>query len=147
MEMAIVRWRPWQELEAIRREMDRLWERFFGEPTVEEVGAAWIPPLDVAETKDEVIVTVELPGIDPSNVEVTLANGVLTIKGEKKHERKDERYHLIERTYGAFTRSLRLPVDVDEEKVKATYKDGVLKIVMPKVEKAKEKEIRIEVER
>jgi len=90
---------------------------------------------------------VELPGIDPSNVEVTLANGVLTIKGEKKHERKDERYHLIERTYGAFTRSLRLPVDVDEEKVKATYKDGVLKIVMPKVEKAKEKEIRIEVER
>jgi len=72
---------------------------------------------------------------------------VLTIKGEKKHERKDERYHLIERTYGAFTRSIRLPVDVNESDVKATYRDGVLKIVLPKVEKAKEKEIKIEIEK
>jgi len=146
--MALVKWRPfWTEMEALRREMDRLWERFFGESPIEEVGAEWVPPLDVAETKDQVIVSVELPGIDPNNVEVTLSNGVLTIKGEKKHERKDERYHLIERTYGAFTRSIRLPVDVNESDVKATYRDGVLKIVLPKVEKAKEKEIKIEIEK
>jgi HSP20 family protein len=145
--MALIKWRPWAEIEALKREMDRMWERFFGESPIQEVGAEWIPPLDVAETKDEIIVTVELPGVDPSNVEVTVANGILTIKGEKKHERKDERYHLIERTYGAFTRSIRLPVDFDENNVKATYKDGVLKIVLPKVEKAKEKEIKIQIEK
>jgi len=61
-------------MEALRREMDRLWERFFGESPIEEVGAEWVPPLDVAETKDQVIVSVELPGIDPNNVEVTLSN-------------------------------------------------------------------------
>jgi HSP20 family protein len=145
--MALIKWRPWAEIEALKREMDRMWERFFGESPIQEVGAEWIPPLDVAETKDEIIVTVELPGVDPSNVEVTVANGILTIKGEKKHERKDERYHLIERTYGTFTRSIRLPVDFDENNVKATYKDGVLKIVLPKVEKAKEKEIKIQIEK
>jgi HSP20 family protein len=145
--MALIKWRPWAEIEALKREMDRMWERFFGESSIQEVGAEWIPPLDVAETKDEIIVTVELPGVDPSNVEVTVANGILTIKGEKKHERKDERYHLIERTYGTFTRSIRLPVDFDENNVKATYKDGVLKIVLPKVEKAKEKEIKIQIEK
>jgi HSP20 family protein len=145
--MALIKWRPWAEIEALKREMDRMWEKFFGESPIQEVGAEWIPPLDVAETKDEIIVTVELPGVDPSNVEVTVANGILTIKGEKKHERKDERYHLIERTYGTFTRSIRLPVDFDENNVKATYKDGVLKIVLPKVEKAKEKEIKIQIEK
>jgi HSP20 family protein len=145
--MALIKWRPWAEIEALKRALDRMWERFFGESPIQEVGAEWIPPLDVAETKDEIIVTVELPGVDPSNVEVTVANGILTIKGEKKHERKDERYHLIERTYGAFTRSIRLPVDFDENNVKATYKDGVLKIVLPKVEKAKEKEIKIQIEK
>lgn len=144
--MALMRWKPWAEMEALKREMDRLWERFFGEPSI-EVGAEWIPPLDVAETKDHIIVTVELPGIEPNNVEVTFSNGVLTIKGEKRQERKDERYHLVERSYGAFTRSIRLPVDVDEANVKATYKDGVLKITLPKVEKAREKEIKIEIEK
>ena len=145
--MALIKWRPWAEIETLKREMDRMWERFFGESPIQEVGAEWIPPLNVAETKDEIIVTAELPGVDPSNVEVTVANGILTIKGEKKHERKDEKYHLIERSYGAFTRSIRLPVDFDENNVKAIYKDGVLKIVLPKVEKAKEKEIKIQIEK
>jgi len=147
--MALVPWRPLAEIDTLRREMDRLWERFFGERPIDWVGSAWVPPLDVSETKNDVVVKAELPGIDPKEVEVTLSNGVLTIKGEKKQEKeeKDENFHLVERSYGAFVRSVKLPVDVQEDKVKASYKDGVLKIVLPKAERAKEKAIKVEVEK
>jgi len=146
--MTLVRWRPLAEIDSLRREMDRLWERFFGEKPIEWLGGEWAPPLDVSETKDKLVVKAELPGIDPKEVEVTIANGVLTIKGEKKkeEEEKGENYHIIERSYGSFTRSIRLPSDVEESKVKANYKDGVLKIVLPKSEKAKEKAVKIEVQ-
>ena len=148
MKMALVPWRPLAEIDSLRREMDRLWERFFGERPVEWLGGEWVPPLDVSETKNDLIVKAELPGIDPKEVEVTIANGVLTIKGEKKQEKeeKGENYHLMERSYGAFSRSIRLPSDVDEGKIKATYKDGILKVVLPKSEKAKEKTVKIEVQ-
>jgi HSP20 family protein len=137
-----------RELESLRREMDRLWENFFGERGALEPVEGWMPALDVTETKDNLIVKAELPGIDPKDVEISLSGNVLTIKGEKKQEKeeKDENYHLVERRYGSFVRSIRLPVEVQEDKIEASYKNGVLKVVLPKSEKAKRKEIKIKVE-
>ncbi len=137
-----------RELESLRREMDRLWENFFGERGGLEPVEGWMPALDVTETKDNLIVKAELPGIDPKDVEISLSGNILTIKGEKKQEKeeKDENYHLVERRYGSFVRSIRLPVEVQEDKIEASYKNGVLKVVLPKSEKAKRKEIKIKVE-
>jgi len=144
----ILPWRARRELEGLRREMDRLWESFFGERAGIEAAEAWLPALDLTETKDNLIVKAELPGVDPKDVEITLSGNVLSIKGEKKQEKeeKEEDYHLIERRYGSFVRSIRLPVEVQEDKIEASYKNGILKIVLPKVEKAKKKEIKIKVE-
>ena len=143
-------WRPFREMERMRREMDRLWDSFFEERPrlrMEEAGE-WMPSLDLSETDNDIIVKADLPGIDPKDIDISLANDVLTIKGEKKQEReeKDENYHIIERSYGSFTRSLRLPRDVQSDKISASYKNGVLKVVLPKSEEAKAKEIKIKVE-
>ena len=90
----------------------------------------------------------ELPGIDPKDIDISLNEGVLTIKGEKRQEReeKEEGYHLVERSYGSFTRSIRLPREVQSDKINASYKNGVLRITLPKSEEAKKKEIKIKVE-
>ena len=142
-------WRPFRELDRIRREMDRLWDSFFERrpARVEEV-SEWFPSLDVSETDSEYVVKVEVPGIDPKDIEISLMNNLLTIKGEKKQEKeeKEENYHLIERSYGSFTRSIRLPSQVQNDKINATYKNGVLKVTLPKTEEAKKKEIKIKVE-
>jgi HSP20 family protein len=143
-------WRPFRDLERMRREMDRLWDSFFeGRPgrRVEETGE-WLPSLDVSETKDNLVVKAELPGLDPKDIDISVANGVLSIKGEKKQEKeeKEENYHLIERSYGSFVRSVRLPKDVQGEKISASYKNGILKVTLPKSEEAKKKEIKIKVE-
>lgn len=150
MAWEIAPWRPFRELERMRREMDRLWDSFFEERPrrkAEEVGE-WLPSLDVSETKNELVVKAELPGLDPKDIDISLTNDILTIKGEKKREKeeKDENYHLIERSYGAFARSIRLPREVQGDKISASYKSGVLKVTLPKSEEAKKKEIKIEVE-
>ena len=93
-----------------------------------------MPNLDLSETKEALTVKVEIPGMDSKDVQVTLQENVLTIKGEKKEEKesKDERYHRVERNYGAFARSVRLPVGVDGSKVEARFKNGVLTVTLPK---------------
>ena len=146
--MALIPWRPWREMDVLRREMNSLWDRFTGERPIEWVEGEWVPSLDVSESKDKVVVKVEAPGIDPKEIDISLSSGILTLKGEKKKEReeKDENYHLIERSYGLFSRSVRLPTEVQEDKVKAGYKDGVLTIILPKTERARERAIKIEVE-
>jgi HSP20 family protein len=148
-------WRPFRELtpfrefERMRRDMDRLWESFFerGVPRPDDEGE-WLPSLDVAETKDEIVVKAEVPGMDPKDIDISLSDGLLTIKGEKKQEReeKEEDYHLVERSYGTFTRSVRLPKEVKRDKISASYKNGVLRVTLPKSEEAKQKEIKIKVE-
>jgi len=143
-------WRPFRDLERMRKEMDRLWDSFFeGRPSrkAEEVGE-WLPTLDVLETKNDLVVRAEIPGIDPKDIDISLANDILTIKGEKKQEieEKEENYHLIERSYGSFTRMVRLPREVQSDKISASYKNGILKITLPKSEEAKKKEIKIKVE-
>jgi HSP20 family protein len=93
------------------------------------------------------VVKAEVPGLEPKDIDISLTGGVLTIKGEKKQEKeeKDENYHRIERSYGTFTRSVRVPQEVQSDKIEATYKNGVLKITLPKSEEAKKKEIKIKV--
>ena len=148
-------WRPFRELtpfgdfERMRRDIDRLWNSFFERGTLRgEDGREWLPSLDVAETKNEIVVKAEVPGLEPKDIDISLSDGLLTIKGEKKQEReeKEENYHLVERNYGSFTRSIRLPNEVQSNKINASYKNGVLKIVLPKSEEAKKKEFKIKVQ-
>jgi HSP20 family protein len=94
------------------------------------------------------VVKAEVPGMEPKDIDISLSDGVLTIKGEKKQEKEEKEadYHLVERSYGAFTRLVRLPKEVQSEKISASYKDGILKVTLPKSEEAKKKEIKIKVE-
>ena len=126
----------------LRREMERFFDRF-AEPVLEPfatmTAGAWAPMLDVTETKDAMIVTAELPGVDAKEIGIELTGDLLTLKGEKEKrtEEKEERYHRVERTYGAFLRSVRLPMAVDGSKVTATFKNGVLVVTLPKTPAAK----------
>jgi HSP20 family protein len=142
-------WRPF-EFEKMRRDMDRLWDSFFEGRSVRKAQeeGEWHPSLDVSETKGDLVVKAELPGIDPKDIDISVNEGVLTIKGEKRQEKeeKEEGYHLVERSYGSFTRSIRLPREIQNDKINASYKNGVLKITLPKSEEAKKKEIKIKVE-
>lgn len=147
--MALVPWRPFDELSTLRREMDRVFERVFGEfPSLERPTLAWTPRLDVTETRDSVLIKAELPGLEAKDVDVALSGDTLTIKGEKKQEReeKDEYHHLVERAYGSFARMVRLPAPVAADKVKATFKNGVLTVTLPKTEEARQRAIPITVE-
>jgi HSP20 family protein len=94
--------------------------------------------VDVSETAKEIIVRAELPGMDPKDIDISIQGNLLTLKGERRQEKEEEgeNYHRIERSFGAFSRTLQLPAEVDLEKVNATYKDGVLKIALPKTEAA-----------
>jgi HSP20 family protein len=115
-------------------------DRFF-EPKWEEHAALgeWAPSLDLAESKEAFVVKAEVPGMEPGDIQVSLLENLLTIKGEKKLEKeeKDERYHRVERNYGTFARSVRLPVAVDGSKVDARFKNGLLTVTLPKMPGAK----------
>ncbi len=143
----IVEWKPFREVSRLRREMDRLWDDFVGPSrrAFRPLEAEWAPAVDVSETADKVTVKAEVPGMDAKNIDISLSGDLLTIKGEKKSEReeKKENYHLVERSYGSFSRSLRLPAAVVADKIEATYKKGVLTITCPKKEEAKPKAIEI----
>lgn len=131
---------PWTGIASLRQEMDRLFERFF-EPADSDVVALgeWAPKLDLSETKDAVVVKAEVPGIEPKEIQVSVKDQVLTISGEKEQhkEEKDERFYRMECAYGAFSRSLRMPVAVDAGKVTATFKNGLLTVTLPKAPTAK----------
>ncbi len=148
MAWELTTWKPFRELDKMRTEMDQLWDSFFeGKPRLREFGK-WFPSVDVSETKNDLVVKAELPGMDPKDIDISLNDGYLTIKGEKKQEKeeKEENYHFIERSYGSFTRSVRLPNEVQRDKISASYKNGILKVTLPKSEEAKKKEVKIKVE-
>lgn len=144
---ALTRWDPLAELRDLQREMDRLFETFFGRPRAGLTEEAWNPLVDIYETKDQLIVKAELPGIKPEEVEVNIVGDTLTLKGERKQEKgvSEEGYYRREQVYGAFQRSLTLPQTVDPGKVKATFKNGILEVVLSKKEEAKPKAIKVEV--
>ena len=130
--MALMRWRPMRDLLSIQEEVNRLFDEFFGRfpSRLDVFETGWTPSVDIRETKDDIIVEAELPGIKQDDVSVSITDNVLTIKGEKKQEKevKEEQYHRIERSYGAFQRSFTLPTVVQADKARATFKDGVLKM-------------------
>ena len=131
---------PWRGMETLRQEMERVFDRFF-EPRWEEFEAvgAWAPKLDFSETKDAFVVKAEVPGVEQKDISVSIQDQMLTIKGEKHKEKeeKDEKYHRVERSWGAFARTIALPAGVDTGKVDATFKDGVLSVKLPKTPAAK----------
>ena len=140
---------PWAGMSRLNREMDRFWDRF-GDLKWEDLPALgdWAPSMDISETKESLVAKVEVPGMEQKDIQVSLQENLLTIKGEKRQEKeeKEERLHRVERSYGAFVRSFRLPVAVDGSKVTATFKNGLLVVTMPKTPAAKGTTIPIKVE-
>ena len=127
----------------LRREIDRLFEDTFGRG---EGGTTFTPAVDIRENQNELTLDVELPGLNPEDVEITAENGVLTIRGDKQTERKegdDSRYHIVERSYGSFLRSFQLPQGLDESRIEAMYNNGILSIQIPKSALAQPKKIQI----
>lgn len=148
--MTLVRWDPFRELEEMSDRLNRMISRptsphTNGKETM--VVADWAPSVDISETDGGYQIKAEIPDVKKEDVKVTLEDGVLTIQGERKHEKeeKGKKYHRVERSYGSFVRSFTLPDLVDEEKVKADFKDGVLNLQLPKSEKAKPKAIEVKV--
>jgi HSP20 family protein len=142
----IKRYDPFWGIDSFRQDMDRLFDSFFGSWPSEEYATIWAPALDIEETKDSLIVRAEIPGMKKEDIKIQTVAGSLTISGERKHEveEKERHFHRVERSYGKFHRMIALPVDVESDKAKASYKDGVLEITFPKSEKAKAREIEIE---
>lgn len=133
-----------------KKEIDDLFSKFFGSegwfPTT-YFNRGFSPALDISETDEDIVVKVELPGVDPKEIEVSVSGTTLTVKGEKKeeHEENTESMHRIERSYGSFLRSITLPSEVNEEKTEATFKDGVLNLKLPKAQPTKKSSIKIDV--
>lgn len=147
--MAIVRWEPFRDLLTTQDRFNRLFNQTFSQVFGEEdarVGT-WSPAVDIYETDQNLVMKADLPGVDPKDVELRVENNTLFLKGQRKFENevKEENYHRIERSYGAFTRTFTLPGTISADKVTAEYKDGMLTLTMPKREEAKPKTIKIQV--
>lgn len=146
--MAVIRWKPWDELEGLRRDMDRMFDNFYRSASsdVENLYGMY-PPVDIKETKDELILTAEIPGISKDDINISFTENTLTIKGEKKGAEKESEgnYHRNERRFGTFQRSFTLGTQIETDKVKASCKDGLLVIEMPKKEEVKPREIPISI--
>ncbi len=125
-----------------------LFDSFFNDanlPRLFNEKETWVPKIDVSETEKEIVVKAEVPGINKEDIDVTLTDGLLTLRGERKMENEDkkENFHLIERRFGSFSRTLRIPADVDATNIDASYKDGVLTVTVPKPETAQPRKIEI----
>lgn len=154
--MTMVRWQPrglmtprnsMHDLDTFRQEMNNLMDWAFGRGWTDNLlESSWVPPVDVLQESDRFRVRVDLPGVKKDDIEITLHGDTLTIKGEKKRESetKEDDVYRAERTYGGFTRSMTLPAAVDASRIEASYKDGVLEVVIPKSEEAKPKQIKIQ---
>lgn len=130
---------------SLRREIDRLFDDTFGGHGQSST-ASWSPAVDVRESANELTLAFEIPGITPEQIEVTTDNGVLTVRGEKREERKEGeegQFHLVERSYGTFSRSFQLPKNLDESKIEATFENGVLMVRIPKAALPQPKRIQV----
>jgi HSP20 family protein len=149
--MSVSRWDPFQDLLSIQDEMNQLFNRAFGQERPgqggerERGGRMWAPALDISERRDAYVVTVEVPGIKPEELDITLEDGLLTIQGERRfsQETSDQQWHRVERRYGSFRRSITLPSQVQADKIEASFENGVLEVVVPKAEEAKPKKITV----
>ncbi len=148
--MNLVKWDPFRELEDMSNRLNRVFGRPLArlEPNSEMLTMVdWTPSADISETDTAYLIKAEIPGVNKEDVKVTIENGMLTIQGERKMEKeeKGKKFHRIERSYGSFMRSFRVPEDADESAVKAEFKDGVLNVTLGKSAKAKPKSINVSV--
>ena len=146
--MALMRWTPMGNLYAFQNEMNRMFNEFFHGSNNEGANSkvsTWTPSVDIYETDDALVIKAELPGVSKDDVSVEVHQNTLTLRGQRKHEAEVEqdKYHRVERSYGTFQRSFVLPTMVDQEKVQATFKDGVLELHLPRLESAKPRRIAV----
>jgi len=144
--MNLVRWSPFREMSILQNQMNRLFENSLEGWSAETEGTgAWAPSADIYETDNDLVLEADLPGIDPKQIDIRVENNILAIRGERRFEPKVERenFHRVERSYGTFARAFTLSTAVDAEKIRATYKNGVLNITLPKAEQAKPRRIQI----
>jgi len=145
----IARWDPFREFSTLQDRMNRLFRESYGPEGRDEslTTSQFAPPVDVYEDEHNVVLKVEVPGIDEKDIDVRVENNVLTVHGERKVEKeeKEENFRRVERQYGSFTRTFTLPSTVDAEKIQADYDKGILKIVLPKKAEAKPKSIKVNV--
>ena len=148
--MALVRWEPIRELTSLQSEMNRLFNTFFDSPSTGgngPTGRRWIPAMDLVETDDHFVLKADLPGLTEDDVNIEVEDNVLTVSGERKaeHEDKREGYYRVERSFGAFRRSLTLPEGINPEEVTASFDKGVLEVRIPKPEERKPRRVAIQV--
>ncbi len=144
--MTLVKFNPNTDLFRLEKSMNHLFDNVFGGyHTCDDENCNWMPAVDINETENEIAITADIPGMDKEDIKVVVHENTLTLKGERTSEKKEynTKYYRLERLTGAFYRSFKLPAVVDADKIKANYVNGVLKIVLPKVEAAKPKEIAI----
>ncbi len=143
----LISWDPYREFRSLQERFNRAFGITSARREREEELGAWIPPVDIAEDKDKIVLTAELPGFKEDQIQIQMEGGVLTLRGERRFEKekKDDgrSYHRIERSYGQFMRSFTLPNNVDRENIQAKFSDGVLEIELPKREETKPRQIRI----
>jgi HSP20 family protein len=143
--MNFVRWNPFNEMNLLQNHMNRLFDTALQGWAGDSNGTAWVPAADIYESENELLVNLDLPGIDPKMVDLQLENHILTIRGERRLDERQNRehFHRVERSYGTFSRSFTLATSVDADKIQASYQAGVLTITLPKAEAAKPKRIQI----
>jgi len=145
--MNLVRWSPWREMTTLQNRINRLFDDPFLRISREDGDSMgmWNPSVDLYEMDDNFVIKAELPGVEKDNIAIDVKDRVLTLSGERSHDNevKEENYYRRERSYGKFQRAFTLPADVESDKIKAEYKDGVLKIEVPKPEEVKPKQITI----
>lgn len=143
--MTLVRYDPWNIFDQLRKEMDRAMTRE-GDESGSVVTSDWSPAVDIKEDENGFTIVADIPGVDPKDIDVHMENGMLTIKGERESEKKEEKegYKRIERSYGSFYRRFSMPDSADADKIKAESKNGVLQISIPKQEKVQPRKISVD---
>ena len=143
--MSLVRWEPFRDLLALQERLNRGFDA--ARQTGEEQLGTWAPAVDIYETEKEIVLKADLPGMNLEDVDISLNNNVLSVRGERRFEKevKEDSYHRVERAYGNFVRTFTLPNTVNAEKIEASYDAGVLRITMPKREEARPKQIKVSV--
>ncbi len=146
--MSLVHWNPAREIDALHREMNRLFDAFAPTRLTSDLELGFVPPAELHETDEAVILKLEVPGIDPNALDIEVTRDVVSIRGERKQETKTEENGVTrsEFQYGQFRRTLSLPSHVDNAKVEATYRDGLLTLTMPKLEEERHKSIKVKIE-
>ena len=143
--MTLTRYEPWNLLDQMRREMDRAFDSRADEGS-SVATSDWVPAVDIKEEKDSFVIVADIPGVDPKDIEVHMENGMLTIKGEKESEKKEERegYKRVERSFGSFYRRFSLPDTADAEKITAKSNNGVLEVSIAKQEQVQPRKISVD---